>query len=237
MAKYTKLYLEIKNNIENGTLKPGDQLPSEKELMDLHGVSRDTVRKSLGMLVMDNYILKVKGKGSFVLEINRFDFPVAGLISFKEMRERMDHVTHRTDVISITTFDDHSFPVKSLINEEKEKITEVIRVRVIGERRVILDKDYFYTDIVPSITKEIAEESIYDYIENTLELKIGYAHKEIVIEKATKEDYTYLDLYDNNMVAVVNTLVYLQNGQLFQYTQSRHCPDKFRFTDVARRLK
>ena len=237
MAKYTKLYLEIKNNIENGTLKPGDQLPSEKDLMAFHDISRDTVRKSLGMLVSDNYIMKVKGKGSFVLEINRFDFPVAGLISFKEMRERMGNVTHLTKVISIETNDNCTFPLKSMDGKDKKKITKVLRVRVVAGRRVILDKDYFYTDIVPSLTKEIAKDSIYDYIEKILGLKIGYAHKEIIMEKATDEDYKYLDLFDYNMVAVVNTLVYLQNGQLFQYTQSRHCPDKFRFTDLARRLK
>lgn len=237
MAKYTKLYLKIKADIENGSLKPGDQLPSEKEMMDFHQVSRDTVRKSLGMLVADNYIMKSKGKGSFVLEINRFDFPVAGLISFKEMRARMGKVTHDTDVVSLTFLKDSTFPLKIMEDEVKKDITEIIRVRIVGGRRVILDKDYLYTDIVPSMTKEIAKESIYDYIENKLNLKIGYAHKEIIMEKASEEDLKLLDLYDYGMVAVVNTLVYLQNGQLFQYTQSRHAPDKFRFTDVARRLK
>ncbi len=237
MVKYTKLYLKIKTDIENGILKPGDQLPSEKEMMDLHQVSRDTVRKSLGMLVVDNYIMKAKGIGSFVLEINRFDFPVAGLISFKEMRERMGKVTHRTEVVALNFLTESTFPLKNMGDVEKKDITEVIRVRIVSGRRVILDKDYFYTEIVPSITKEIAEESIYDYIENILGLKIGYAHKEIVMEKASEEDLKLLNLYDYGMVAVVNTLVYLQNGQLFQYTQSRHAPDKFRFTDVARRLK
>lgn len=237
MAKYTKLYLKIKNDIEKGSLKPGDQLPSEKDLMDAHQVSRDTVRKSLSLLVADNYIMKVMGKGSFVLEINRFDFPVAGLISFKEMRQRMGKVSHSTEIVSIKNYENSTFPLKTMEQEEKREISEVIRVRVVGGRNMILDKDYFYTDLVPSITKEIAEDSIYDYIENELQLKIGYAHKEITMEKATKEDYEHLDLHEYNMVAVVNTLVYLQSGQLFQYTQSRHCPDKFHFTDVARRLK
>lgn len=237
MAKYTKLYLEIKSDIEKGILKPGDQLPSEKDLMDAHQVSRDTVRKSLSLLVADNYIMKVMGKGSFVLEINRFDFPVAGLISFKEMRQRMGKVSHSTEIVSIKNYENSTFPIKTMEQEEKKEISEVIRVRIVGGRKMILDKDYFYTAFVPNLTKEIAEESIYDYIENELELKIGYAHKEIIMEKATKEDYENLDLHEYNMVAVVNTLVYLQSGQLFQYTQSRHCPDKFRFTDVARRLK
>jgi len=89
--------------------------------------------------------------------------------------------------------------------------------------------------VVPELTEEISSNSIYEYLEQNLGLKIGFAQKEIVMEKATAEDRLLLDLHDYDMVAVVNTLVYLVNGKLFQFTQSRHCPDKFKFIDVARR--
>lgn len=236
MAKYSNLYNKIQKDIEDGILRPGEQLPSEKELMDAYGLSRDTVRKSLGLLVTNSYIRKIKGKGSFVLEMNRFDFPVAGLISFKEMAKRTGMTSHSTRVISLRILKKTTFPVHGVENEDIKDMWEVIRVRTISGRRMILDKDYFYTDVVHELTDEICRNSIYDYLETQVGLKIGFAHKEIVIEKATDEDRRNLDLLDYDVVAVVNTLVYLDNGKLFQFTQSRHCPDKFRFIDVARRV-
>ncbi len=59
--------------------------------------------------------------------------------------------------------------------------------------------------------------------------------KEITVEKATNEDKEYLDLEGFNMVAVVKSYTYLDDTSLFQYTESRHRPDKFRFVDFARR--
>ncbi|MBO5544082.1 MAG: winged helix-turn-helix transcriptional regulator, partial [Oscillospiraceae bacterium] len=46
-----KLYIQIHNQIReailNGTYKPGDKLPSEKELCEIFNVSRVPVREAL----------------------------------------------------------------------------------------------------------------------------------------------------------------------------------------------
>ncbi|HCW74182.1 MAG TPA: trehalose operon repressor, partial [Clostridiaceae bacterium] len=151
MAKYSALYSKIQKDIEDGILKPGQRLPSEKELMEEYDLSRDTVRKSLGLLVANSYIRKIKGKGSFVLEMNRFDFPVAGLISFKEMAKRTGMNSHSTEVISLKILKETSFPVHTIEGKEIRDMWEVIRVRSIDGRRVILDKDYFYTEVVEKL--------------------------------------------------------------------------------------
>lgn len=72
MATRKILYLDIVNDIkakiEKGMLKPGDILPSEHELSDFYDVSRTTLRKSLALLVNENYIYTIPGKGNFVCE-------------------------------------------------------------------------------------------------------------------------------------------------------------------------
>lgn len=64
------LYLQLKNilstQIKNGTLQPGEKLPSERELCDQYNVSRITVRQALGALDNEGYILRSHGKGTFV---------------------------------------------------------------------------------------------------------------------------------------------------------------------------
>ena len=78
-------------------------------------------------------------------------------------------------------------------------------------------------------------DSLYEYLENTLGLKIAYANKEITVQMATEEDRKLLDLKNFDMVAVVRSYTYLDDTSLFQYTESRHRADKFIFVDFARR--
>ena len=45
MSKYKQVYNEIKTQINNGNLAPLQELPSENELMQSYGFSKDTIRK------------------------------------------------------------------------------------------------------------------------------------------------------------------------------------------------
>ncbi|PAB58678.1 trehalose operon repressor [Anaeromicrobium sediminis] len=233
-SKYLKIYNLIKTKIENGELKPNTKLSSENELVKEYNVSRETIRKTLNLLVQNGYIQKMRGKGSFVLDINKFDFPVSGLISFKELAEKMG-TRSETIVNELELMEADDFLVKHLEVQEDDLVWKVIRTRKIGNEKIILDKDFFNKIFVPSLTKEICEDSIYEYIENTLNLEIGFAKKEITIEPSSEEDEEHLDLGKYDMVVVVKNYVYLSDTSLFQYTESRHRPDKFRFVDFARR--
>lgn len=64
--QYEQISAELIREINNGELAIREKLPSEKELCDLFGVSRITVRKALADLEEKNYIEKRQGQGSFV---------------------------------------------------------------------------------------------------------------------------------------------------------------------------
>ena len=50
MSKYKQVYNEIKTQINHGNLAPLQELPSENELMQSYGFSKDTIRKALSLL-------------------------------------------------------------------------------------------------------------------------------------------------------------------------------------------
>lgn len=58
----------LKKQIEEGALKPGDQLPSERALQQILGVSRFTLREALARLSALGIISIAHGKGAFVAE-------------------------------------------------------------------------------------------------------------------------------------------------------------------------
>ncbi|MEJ8553792.1 trehalose operon repressor [Tepidibacter sp. Z1-5] len=234
VSKYLIIYNEIKEKVENGDMKPTSKLASENELMKEYSVSRDTIRKSLNLLEQNGYIQKIKGKGSFVLDINKFDFPISGLTSFKELANKMG-VKSQTILEEFELIKPDDFLMNQLNVSKNSDVWKVIRVREIKEQRNILDKDFFNKKYIPKLTEDICKDSVYEYIEGELGLKIGFAKKEITVQKATEEDKKYLDLEEYDMIVVVKNYTYLDDMSLFQYTESRHRPDKFRFVDFARR--
>ena len=57
---------ELLQNIKNGSLKPGDKLPPERELAQAFGVSRSSVREAISAMVLVGYLEVTQGKGIFV---------------------------------------------------------------------------------------------------------------------------------------------------------------------------
>jgi GntR family transcriptional regulator, trehalose operon transcriptional repressor len=233
--KYQIIFNTIVEQIKSGEIPPNSLLPSENELKEQFDTSRETIRKALNLLAQNGYIQKVRGKGSIVIDINKFDFPVSGLVSFKELADKMEKKP-RTIVNELSLIIKPDGYLKQQLQlTGKDQVWKVVRTREIGGNKIILDKDYLAAKFVPSITEEICADSIYAYLENELNLKISFAKKEIVVEEPTAEDRSFLDLEGFHNIVVIKNFVYLEDASLFQYTESRHRPDKFRFVDFARR--
>jgi len=63
---YYQLMEELRRRIEQGEWKPGDLIPSERELTEAYGISRMTVRQALTELVNDGLLRRDQGRGTFV---------------------------------------------------------------------------------------------------------------------------------------------------------------------------
>ena len=68
MNKYEAIAQQLKQKIQDGSLAPGQKLPSEAELCLEYEASRLSVRSAVGMLAAQGLVQTFQGKGSFVLE-------------------------------------------------------------------------------------------------------------------------------------------------------------------------
>lgn len=234
MKKYEAIYQDLLAKIESHEIKAGQLLPSEFYLRNHYKTSRDTVRKALMLLSQNGYIQKSQGKGSIVLDIMRFNFPVSGLISFKELAETIPGKVE-TIVNCCECIQPDDEIKKLLMLQGDTKVWYIERIRRINEEAVIFDTDILNADIVPYMDEKTAQNSLYDYLEDELNLKISYAKKEITCRPVTFKDKKLMDLKNYDMVINIASFVFLEDTTLFQYTISRHRPDKFRFSDFARR--
>ena len=74
-TKYQTLIEYITGMVNDGTYQPGEKLPSENDLSNQLGISRQTVRKALSLLEEEGVVRRVRGSGTFVRKPGFGDLP------------------------------------------------------------------------------------------------------------------------------------------------------------------
>ncbi len=236
--KYDGILKSLKKKIESGKYPFGEMLPSEHKLIEMYDCSRNTVRRAIKELADEGYLQTVHGKGVLVLykKQDQTLFSIGGVESMKEAADR-NKIALSTKVIHFSELTvDADLSLKTGFDEGCE-LYYVQRVRYLDGEAMIIDHNYFLKEVVRDLTVEIAEGSIYDYLERILGEVIMTTRRRYTVEKATALDKKYLDLDGFNCLAVVDNLTFNKEGVQFEYTVSRHRPDRFVFYQLSRRRK
>ena len=235
MSKYQQVYNEIKTKISQGLLAPNQELPSEYELMQSYGFSKDTIRKALSLLEMDGYIQKQQGRNSIVLERDLLKLqPLSELKTMSELNNKSAHQV-KTTLSSLYIVQGEETLMQIFNVNDQIDFYRISRLREIDGEAVEYEISYFDRRIVPFISREIAEQSIYRYLENELGLKISYSQREISFRYANDEEKEKMDLAEYEMVVSVTSTTYLADGRPFQYGCISYRPDKITFASTAKR--
>ncbi|MCI8268209.1 MAG: UTRA domain-containing protein [Lachnospiraceae bacterium] len=235
-TRYEDIYKDLKQKIETDVFAYQELLPSENILVQSYRCSRNTLRRAISRLVTDGYVQTMQGKGvrNIYQPIAQTAFTIGEIESFRESAARNGHRS-LTKVLLFTEF---------AISEGQSLYTGfpagtdiyyIQRLHYLDDIPLILNHNYFLKEATPGLTKEIAEDSIYQYLENILHMTIVNSKRIMTVEKMTQIDEKYLKMNaeDYNCMAVVSSQTYNSDGVMFEYTQSRHRPDYFRFYDNA----
>ena len=237
-SKFESIYKDLKQKIESGEYPYQDLLPSENTMVNIYSSSRNTIRRAVLELAEQGYVQSLHGKGVRVIyqPIDQADFTLGGIESFKESAER-NHRKTSTKVIQFTEITADARGSANTGFAPGSELYYIQRVRYLEDKALILDINMFLKSLVPGLTKDIAEKSIYEYIENEVGMAIVTSKRKMTVERATEIDEKYLELNDYNCLAVISGQTFNSDGIMFEFTQSRHRPDYFCFQDTATRKR
>ena len=239
-VKYNKIYEDLKQKIERGVYRTNAYLPSEYSLIKEYDCSRNTVRRAIDQLGKDGYIQSMHGKGVIVI----YD-TLTGANNLPDPQD-IDNLYHeasregRTYEIKVLLLS----PVE--VDETMSELTgfaagerciRVNRVFLIDGEAVSLEKSLFKASCVRGLTAEKAAGSIYQYMEEELEDMAMTIQQKITVEAASDEDRRYLDMRDNNSVAVIRKRAFNVTGTLFEFTEVRRRSDWFIVIQQIQRKK
>lgn len=193
IPQYRKLYEILRKHITEGIYKEGDLLPSENELCQLYGMTRPTVRQSLGKLENDGYIRKYQGKGSIVRRLPRD----IGILSVSGTTSAVGDRNLRTKIIVKPVImpwpDNFMFPLSEI--EVESGCVYMERLRLLDDSPIFYDISYITNLNLPRITsRQFEDRSLFQVLREFYNLEIKGGEQRIKAIPASARIGRFLNL-------------------------------------------
>ena len=230
---YHQLEEYIKQQIENGTLMEEASIPSEREYAQTLQISRMTVRQAINNLVSEGYLTRQKGRGTFVNK-KKVEQELQGMTSFTEdMLSR--GMNPSSTLLSFQIIPADNKVALDLRIEENESVYKIKRIRLADGAPMALETAFIPVEIVPGLTKENSNLSLYQYIEGNLSLSISEATQEIEASIADSRNAEALAINEGDPILLIERISYLENGTPFELVKSTFRADRYRFIHTMKR--
>jgi GntR family transcriptional regulator len=230
---YHQLEEYIKQQIENGVLAEESVIPSEREFAERFQISRMTVRQAINNLVSEGYLNRQKGRGTFVTK-KKVEQELQGMTSFTEdMLSR--GMNPSSILLSFQILPADKKTALALRIEETDSIYKIKRIRLADGAPMALETAYIPVEIVPGLTEENSNLSLYQYIEENLALSISEATQEIEASTADHLDAETLEIKFGDPILLIERISYLQEGIPFELVKSTFRADQYRFVHTMKR--
>ncbi len=209
--------------IEQGQLRPGDQIPTEPELISTFDVSRTTVRRALRDLETMGLILRQPGRGSFVRE-PQLEPRLDRLTGFVEDMAALG-LTATARVVTIERIPASPVVADRLRLQPRDTVVHIERVRLANGQPISFDDSYFREDLGTRVSAENLEnEPFYSILEEKYGLPLSQAEYVLAAALADARTADFLMLGEGAPVLVIERTSYTKDDPrpvLFEYLHNR----------------
>ena len=216
----------LRQQILSGELGANQQIPSERALCETYGVSRITVRHSVGILNQEGLIATVQGKGTYVTP-RRLEERLHSLSGFTDdMRSRGYQVSSNIIEYSVVEANDETAMLLQL--PRGSEVVILYRLRMADGFPIALQRSYLPHQRCMGILRyDLSVRSLYDVLASEYQLKLANANMTIKAELADKEALELLQLESPASVLIVDQTTYLDDGDIIELTNSIYRGDRF----------
>jgi len=220
----------IRGAINDGKFPPGSQLPPEVELIDILGVSRTTLREALRILIDQGFIVRQRGRGTFVREQPivkdlSINFGITEMISQAGFSPGTQYADFRIEKASTDTS-------AALRIDEEEPVLVLDRVRTANKQPVVWTLDIvpvrLFGERIPT-SSELVTLSYYKYLESTMNVHFVRGEAYIRPILANSEIAEKLEVKKGDPILLILQTDYTDTNQPILYSIEYHLDQKFSF--------
>lgn len=235
--KNRSLYLQARDailDIINNNSEFMNRLPSEQELSETLGVSRNTIREALKSLENEGFLVSRHGVGTFIIYDRK---NIKSNISVLESTTNIIINHGYTPGTKSVHFEKKKTPsaiAKKLNISEDTDILYIERVRTANNISVIYVEDYIpYIDGMLEKYEESSCESLLDFL-NTFGHSVAFSNCTISAVISDKDLQKKLSLRSPEALLCLQQIHYSSKGVPMLYSDSYFVSDKFEFNAIRK---
>ncbi len=232
MPAYQKIQATIVKLIDNGQLKPGDAVDSERELAKIHQVSLMTARHALTALEREGLVHRRRGAGTFVappkIHFNK-------LTSFTEQMASRS-LAACSKVLSFGVVDNEQEVAARLALSAHARLLKVERLRLAADEPFAVETCYLPADQFAGLTRSsVTRGSLFSIVEGSYGIQIAYADEEMDATAAAPATANLLKVARDAPLLRIRQLIYSTKGIATLYVLGLYRSD--RHTLLVRRFR
>ncbi|OUM43548.1 GntR family transcriptional regulator [Arthrobacter agilis] len=141
---------------QNNNVRPGDQIPSEPEIVETFKVGRSTAREAVKLLEHDGLVEVRPGLGRFLtsLATATVERPIT---RFESVTDLLNGLGYTAQTLVLSVQEDLPNPVEreALKLDDDEKVVRLVRLRSAGDEPLIFSVDTIIRSYIPGPVKHI----------------------------------------------------------------------------------
>lgn len=231
---YDQLVDILTDKIEH-EYRPGDLMPSERELSDRYGLSRTTVRLALQELERLGLVIRQHGRGTFVADRSAQTTNLSQAYSFSEQMRSMGRKPSTT-ILEFSVIEADKNLAEHMNTRLGERLYKIKRLRSADDMPMMVERSYLPVRKFMTLKRPMLEKkSLYDVVEQDFREKIGVAEEEFFASIARPADAHLLDIFEGAPVLDLIRTTYNTSNEIVEYTLSVARADKFKYKVYHRR--
>src|SRR5579871_3050440 len=218
----------LRERIRAGEWKPGDLIPSERELSEKYGISRMTARQAITDLVNEGLFYREQGKGTFV--------------SQRKITQQLIHLTGFTEDIRARGQQPGTKVLSAEMRPADEATAEKLRISpgtmvfrlqrlrlADGEPLAIELSQISFKECERLLDEDLEHQSLYRVLESKYGIILMEADQELEAGLPGNEEVQLLKIAPTSPVLYTRRTTYTERNQPVEYAQSVYCGNKYTF--------
>ena len=216
--------------------RPGDLLPSERELSERYGLSRTTVRLALAELEQLGLVVRQHGRGTFVADRSAKVANLMQAYSFTDQMRSLGRVPETT-ILEFSEMDADKNLAERMGIRLGDRVFKLKRLRSADGTPMMVELSYLPVRKFLTLKRNLLESMpLYDIVEKVYNEKIRVAEEEFFASVARPSDAHLLDIAENAPVLDLVRTTYNTSNEIIEYTLSVARADQFKYKVYHQRM-
>jgi GntR family transcriptional regulator len=229
-ANTVPLYLQLRDRLRDKLIEgwPRDRpIPSERQIMQMTGLSRMTVRQAIAELVHEGMLRRDHGRGTFLAD-SRITRLLTGHASFRDIVQYQGS-TPNTAVVRQKIVPANAAQATLLQIEPDESLLDLVRLRLIDDDPVMVDYTHVPVRLCPALPEADLSGSLYEFLANVCGVPAQHSIDTIEAVAAVGEVAQLLEVAEGTPLLLMRRVAHTFDNIPLEITDEYVRPDRCRY--------